>query len=230
MNSLYARDLTVAFGGRRVLSIDELAVKKGGLSVITGASGSGKSTLLRTFNRLNDFFPGCQVKGLLEASIGGRRQSVYDLEVDELRRKIGLVFQHPNVLPVSIVKNFTLPLVQGLGLPAGQAVRIAEERLKSVGLWNDVKNRLNSAADILSGGQKQRLCLARALALEPDILLLDEPTSSLDSGAAAEVEEYILEISKNITVVLVTHSLKQAEKLGTHFFEMEKINAVDRGQ
>ncbi|MDR1045051.1 MAG: phosphate ABC transporter ATP-binding protein [Candidatus Adiutrix sp.] len=228
MNSLYARALTVDFGDRRVLSIDELAVKKGGISVIAGASGSGKSTLLRTFNRLNDFFPDCQVKGLLEASIDGRRQSVYDLKVDELRRKIGMVFQHPNVLPVSIIKNFTLPLVQGLGLSSDQAVRMAEERLKSVGLWNEVKNRLNSAADILSGGQKQRLCLARALALEPDILLLDEPTSSLDSGAAAEVEEYILAISKNVTIVLVTHSLKQAERLGTHFFDMEKINEVSK--
>lgn len=228
MNSILAKNLSVSFGDRRILEISGLQVAQRGVTVISGPSGAGKSTLLRTFNRLNDFFSNCRVEGTIEARLDGAMCSIYSLPPDKLRRKIGMVFQHPNVLPVSIMKNFTLPLVQGMGLSYGQAGKIAEDMLKSVGLWNDVKDRLNLAAETLSGGQKQRLCFARAMALEPEILLLDEPTSSLDSHSAAEVEEYIVETSKNISIILVTHSRTQAEKLGHHFLDMEKINEVQK--
>lgn len=229
MNCLSARDLSVSFSGRRVIDLKTLDLPQGGVTVITGASGSGKSTLLRAFNRLNEFFPDSLTRGTIEAHLGGSMRSIYDLPIDELRRKIGLVFQHPNVLPVSILKNFTLPLTQGLGWPRARAEAAAEETLRSAGLWPEVMGRLKAPAETLSGGQKQRLCLARALALEPEILLLDEPTSSLDRRSAGLVEELITDISRQVTIILVTHSQAQAEKLGQHFFDLEKFNqASDR--
>lgn len=219
------RHLAVSFGGRRVLSVPELSIRSHTVTVITGASGSGKSTLLRSLNRLNECFKDCLTTGSVMVNLGGQMHSIYDFPPELLRRKVGMVFQHPNVLPVSVEKNFTIPLVHGAGIRYHTAVRIMEEKLRLVGLWEDLSGRLAEPAQTLSGGQQQRLCMARALALEPEILLLDEPTSSLDPKASETVEEYILKISRTVTVIAVTHNAAQAAKLGEDHIDMEKINS-----
>ncbi|MDR2884744.1 MAG: phosphate ABC transporter ATP-binding protein [Deferribacteraceae bacterium] len=222
MNAVTIKDLSVSFGDNRVLSIGELNIKAEGITVIMGASGSGKTTLLRSINRLNECFDSCKTSG--EITIFDR--SIYSYPLEELRCKAGMVFQDPNVLPFSIEKNFTLPLRHGMNVDIKRAREIARKKLTLVGLWDDVKSRLNEPAESLSGGQKQRLCIARALALEPKILLLDEPTSSLDVNAATVVEDYILELSRTITIVMVTHNPTQAQKMGQEFINIDKLSEI----
>lgn len=208
--------LTVSFFGRTVLRNVSVAFPFGRTSVILGRSGSGKSTLLRSINRLNDCFDGCRESGQVEVALGGKltpTRGPEAPELTELRRKAGMVFQNPNPLPVSIRKNVTLPLSLAFGLGPGETDRIVREKLALVGLWDEVKDRLDSPALNLSGGQQQRLCLARALALKPELLLLDEPTASLDRTAAARIEDLILSLKGKISVILVSHSLAQASKL-----------------
>ena len=226
MNLFEIRGLTVSFGGVQVLNIPSLDIVKGERVVITGASGNGKTTLLRSLNRLNECFPESKTGGTVKVILNGTLQDINAVPLEELRRKVGMVFQHPNVLPVSILKNFTVPLMHGMGVKRKDAEQVMAEKLKLVGLWDEVSDRLDKSAASLSGGQQQRLCLARALSLDPEILLLDEPTSSLDPQASELIEEYILKISSTVNIVAVTHSIAQAEKLGTQFIDIKKINKV----
>ncbi len=225
MNAFEINDLSVSFSGRNVLHINELSIKEHAVTVIMGRSGCGKSTFLRALNRLNECFPGAETSGTVLVKLDGALRNITSYPVELLRRKCGMVFQHPNVLPVSIEKNFTIPLRHGMGIKAGEVHNIMRRNLILTGLWDEVKNRLTSQAASLSGGQQQRLCIARALSLEPEILLLDEPTSSLDQEAGAVVEECIRNLSGNVTIVAVTHSVAQAERIGTDFIDMEKANS-----
>lgn len=211
-----------------LLHVPGLAIPRQTVTAFLGPSGSGKSTLLRAVNRLNDCWPDLSTEGQVHIFLEGREWNVYPEQpaagaaalpvypTDKLRRKAGMVFQHPHLLPLSIARNITLPLVEGAGLTAAEAAARMEEALIRTGLWDEVKNRLLSGAERLSGGQMQRLCLARALALRPEILLLDEPTASLDAKAAGQVEEAIRELAGSLTIVLVTHSRKQADRLAPY--------------
>ena len=207
--------LHVSFGGKPALKDLTMEFQAKKLSVIIGRSGSGKTTLLRALNRLNECFPGCQTTGTVKLRVGDIFTDVYTngIALSELRRRVGMVFQTPNVLPVSIFKNLALPLKLVLGVPKKEISTRIEGALKSAHLWHEVKDRLGDQADTLSGGQQQRLCLARALALEPDILLLDEPTASLDFRAALRIEELLLDLKEKYTIVAVSHSLSQARRL-----------------
>jgi phosphate transport system ATP-binding protein len=207
--------LTVKFGGRIALREVHLSVPRRAVTVVIGPSGSGKTTLLRSLNRLNECFPGCSTEGTVRIRIGDRWVDAYHDKqpVTELRRRVGMVFQAPNVLPCSIEKNLTLPLFRLLGVSKRDAPAHVERALRDVELWNEVRDRLRHAATTLSGGQQQRLCLARALVLNPDVLLLDEPTSSLDFRSTRTIEQLLLQLRESYTIVAVSHSVGQTRRL-----------------
>jgi phosphate transport system ATP-binding protein len=207
--------LCVRFGGKLVLRDLTLAFPARQLTIVIGRSGSGKTTLLRALNRLNEWFPGCESSGAVRMQVNGSFTDVYanGMPLSELRRRVGMVFQTPNILPVSIFKNLALPLTLVLGVPKAELPDRIEEALKASHLWDEVKDRLLDRATTLSGGQQQRLCLARALALQPSVLLLDEPTSSLDYRAAMKIEELLLDLKTRYTIIAVSHSLSQAQRL-----------------
>jgi phosphate transport system ATP-binding protein len=228
MNCFEIKRLSVSFDGKQVLAIDALTIQAQRITVITGASGKGKSTLLRSLNRLNECFANCTTSGDIAVLLNGTLQPARDVAVEVLRRKAGMVFQQPNLLPVSIEKNFTIPLVHSAGAARKDAAHIMEEKLRLVGLWDDVKDRLSAPAATLSGGQQQRLCIARALSLAPEILLLDEPTSALDDRSRDVIESYIRSVGHALTVILVTHNHEQAERLGDDFIEIDTVNHVNR--
>ncbi len=219
MRCAVVRGLNVAFGGRVVLRDVDADFPVGKVSVILGRSGSGKSTLLRSINRLNECFDGWRGSGDVRVLLGGKLVPVAGNsapQITELRRRVGMVFQTPNPLPVSVRRNITLPLELTLGLSRAQAEETMRESLTAAGLWDEVSDRLDASALNLSGGQQQRLCLARALALKPDLLLLDEPTASLDQTAAQKVESLILALKEKVSVIMVSHSLQQASRLADH--------------
>ncbi len=207
--------LSVSFGGKLILKDLSLAFPARAMSVVIGRSGSGKTTLLRALNRLNECFPCCEISGTVKIQMGDECVDVYKdgLPLAELRRRVGMVFQVPNVLPVSIGKNLALPLRLVLGIHRQEIPDRIEEALKSVHLWSEVKDRLKDRATTLSGGQQQRLCLARVLALQPEVLLLDEPTASLDFRSAMKIEELLLDLKDKYTVIAVSHSLNQTRRL-----------------
>jgi phosphate transport system ATP-binding protein len=209
------RGLTVEFAGRPALAGVDLDLPRGRISVLLGRSGSGKTTLLRALNRLNDCFPDCVSKGLVQLHLGGAWRDIhqYPAPIEDLRRRVGMVFQAPALLPLSVARNMTLPLRLTLGLDKREAQAAAQDALVKAQLWDEVKDRLDRPAAGLSGGQQQRLCLARALALEPEILLLDEPTASLDYQATAKIEELLLALAGAYTLVVVSHGLGQARRL-----------------
>jgi phosphate transport system ATP-binding protein len=212
--------LSVAFAGRAVLDTLSLDVDSGGPTVLVGRSGSGKTTLLRALNRLNECLPGCATSGSVELHLGGAWVDAYapGTRPEELRKRVGMVFQTPNPLPVSVARNLDLPLALALGLGAAERSARMEQALREARLWDEVKDRLDHPAQTLSGGQQQRLCLARALAFRPEILLLDEPTASLDYKAARGVEELLLDLAGRYTVFLVSHNLNQARRLARGMF------------
>jgi len=207
--------LTIHFAGKAVLEEVNLTLRRGQLTVIVGPSGSGKTTLLRSINRLNECFPYCRTEGIVRLQLDGRNGNIYEdfLSLAELRRRVGMVFQTPAVLPFSIRKNLTMPLGVTLGLTGAAAAERLERALREVSLWDEVKDRLNDPASTLSGGQQQRLCLARVLALEPQVLLLDEPTASLDFRAAGRIEELLLKLKEKYTILAVSHSLSETRRL-----------------
>jgi phosphate transport system ATP-binding protein len=209
------RDLSVRFSEKTVLKEINLVTRPGQITVIVGPSGSGKSTLLRAVNRLNEFFPNCRTEGAVQLNLDGRFGDVYKgfVPLPELRRKVGMVFQTPSVLPFSIRKNLAMPLKVTLGLSGASLSERVEWALHEVSLWDEVKDRLHANASILSGGQQQRLCLARVLALEPQVLLLDEPTASLDFRAAQKIEALLTRLKKRYTILAVSHSLSQTRRL-----------------
>ncbi len=213
--TVVVKHLSVSFNGRDVLHEVGFALWPGRLTVLVGPSGSGKSTLLRAVNRLNEVFPACRTRGSVSVRLGGSRHEIYEdmLPLSDLRRGVGMVFQIPTVLPASIAKNLSMPLRVTLGLKGRDVEERSRWALGEVSLWEEVKDRLHHDATTLSGGQQQRLCLARILALEPEILLLDEPTASLDFKAAARIEQLLLELKQRYTIFMVSHSLRQAQRL-----------------
>ena len=234
MNSaICVENLSVSFAGREVLRGLSLEIQAGGPTVLVGRSGSGKTTLLRAINRLNECLPDCattgQVRLRLGGGLGGDWLEAYapGTVVENLRKRVGMVFQTPNVLPLSVERNIALPLKLALGLSAAQIRDRQEQALREAHLWDEVKDRLAAPAQTLSGGQQQRLCLARALAFAPDILLLDEPTASLDYKAAQGIEDLLQELASRYTLLVVSHSLNQARRLARHMFVLREGGQVE---
>lgn len=213
------KDLDLYYSEMQALKKISMDIQKNKITALIGPSGCGKSTFLKTLNRMNDLVPGVKVEG--QVLIDG--VDIYsDIDVNDLRRKVGMVFQKPNPFPMSIYDNIAYgPRLYGVTKKA-ELDQIVEESLKSAALWDEVKDRLKKSAMGLSGGQQQRLCIARALAVEPEILLMDEPTSALDPIATMKIEELALELKKKYTIVIVTHSMQQAGRISDHtaFFLM----------
>lgn len=223
--------LSVEFSGRRVLEDVNLTIHPGELSVIIGPSGSGKSTLLRAMNRLNELFPECSTSGSVQVRLDGRLVDIHRrgaIPLPELRRRVGMVFQTPTVLPFSVRKNITMPLRVTLGLEGRDLDQRMEWSLRQVGLWDEVKDRLPDDAATLSGGQQQRLCLARTLALGPQVLLVDEPTASLDFRATATIERLLTDLKDRYTIVAVSHSLSQARRLADRLWVLRQGRIVEQ--
>ncbi len=219
--ALEARNLSVHYGSTAAVKDISLVVPKNRVVALIGPSGCGKSTLLRCFNRMNDLVPAARVDG--EVLFHG--QNLYAPEVDpvEVRRRIGMVFQKPNPFPKSIYDNTAFgPRVNGY---EGDLDRIVEHSLRQAALWNEVRDRLGDSAYALSGGQQQRLCIARTLAVKPEIVLMDEPASALDPIATQRIEELIYELKKDYTIVIVTHSMQQAARVSdfTAFLYMGEL-------
>ena len=209
--ALETRGLVVGFGGTEVLKGIEIAVPRRQITALVGPSGCGKSTLLRCFNRMNDHLAGFFNRG--EVLVGGR--DVYDpgWPLESLRFAVGMVFQKPNPFPLSIRDNVLFgPTIAGVEQRAALD-EILERSLRGAQLWDEVKDRVGASALELSGGQQQRLCIARALASSPEILLLDEPASALDPIATAKLEETLVELAGEVTVLLVTHNMQQAGRI-----------------
>jgi len=207
--TLQTRDLSINYGEKRVIQKVNLKVSSHQVTAIIGPSGCGKSTLLRTFNRMNDFIPSFSMEG--EIIFQGK--SLYEASIDpgSIRQKIGMVFQRPNPFPKSIYKNIAWgPKVNGY---SGDLQELVEDALKRAALWDEVKDRLHDSALQLSGGQQQRLCIARAIAMNPEIILMDEPCSALDPRATARIEDLIQELRSNYTIVIVTHNMQQAARI-----------------
>ncbi len=220
--AISVQNLRICFGQRVILNNLTLDAPVGGPTVLVGRSGCGKSTLLRAINRLNECFPDCQTSGRVYVRLHDAVVNVYaeEMPLATLRRRVGMVFQTPNVLPVSIARNITLPLTATSSVHKSELAGRVEKALRTALLWEEVKDRLAHPAATLSGGQQQRLCLARALALEPEILLLDEPTASLDFKAAGQVEDLLLSLAERYTLLLVSHSLSQARRLARRLLVM----------
>jgi len=207
---LQIKDLNVSFGEKQVLHQISLNISANKVTAIIGPSGCGKSTLLRSINRMNDFFEGVKVEG--EIIFDGNNIYAEDVDPVVIRRRIGMVFQMPNPFPKSIFEN----VAYGLRIQGWRSRKAIEEQviksLQAAALWDEVKDRLHSSAFDLSGGQQQRLCIARAIAVEPEILLMDEPASALDPIATARVEELIRSLIEKYTIVLVTHNMQEAAR------------------
>ncbi|PKM28668.1 MAG: phosphate ABC transporter ATP-binding protein [Gammaproteobacteria bacterium HGW-Gammaproteobacteria-11] len=211
---LQIRDLAVAYGASQVLSGVSLDVFRGCITALIGPSGCGKSSFLACLNRLIDLLPGATASGTVQ--FDGQNILSPEQDVKRLRQRIGMIFQKPNPFPLSIRRNLELPLLErGINNKKEVNQRI-ETALRDVGLWEEVKTRLHSPATRLSGGQQQRLCIARALILEPEILLMDEPCSALDPISSAVVEELILRLKGRFTVIIVTHNLAQARRIANY--------------
>lgn len=214
------RNLSVLFGKHKVLSDVSLDIYPGQINVAVGSSGSGKTTFLRSLNRLNEFFPDCKTLGKVWVNLDDSEVDCYNSRypASRLRQKVGMVFQHPNLLPFSIHKNLALPLRLTAGLSKEDIEDRVQWSLQEVGLWEEVKDRLNKSALDLSGGQQQRLCLARVISLKPEVILLDEPSASLDFKSTARIEEMIFRLKEKYTIMAVTHSLSQMQRLADRIF------------
>ena len=217
------RQLSFSYNDKTILdniSMDFLDHK---ITAITGPSGSGKSTFLTILNRLWETTPGCALQGQVEIKFGDSFQNIYQRQYSAtlLRRQVGMVFQTPNPLPMSIYKNIAFPLELSGKTDKNKNKIMVEECLKLTGLWEEVSDRLNTSALELSGGQQQRLCIARAMILQPEILLLDEPTSSLDHKASTAIEHLLLKLKKQCTILIVSHYLDQVQRIADCIVELQ---------
>ena len=226
------RDVSVWFGKRKVLEGVNLAFHKKTVTALIGPSGCGKSTFIRTLNRLHELIPGAALAG--EVLYEGN--DIYAPEVDpvQIRLAIGMVFQKPNPFPSMTIRGNVLSGLKLSGMKRSNHDEIVEHTLTAAGLWNEVKDRLNNAAGDLSGGQQQRLVIARSLAVNPHVLLMDEPCSALDPASTLKIEETIRELSKDVTIIIVTHNMQQAVRVAdyTAFFlaaENEPGHVVEQG-
>jgi phosphate transport system ATP-binding protein len=221
---IYTRDLCFYYHRQQVLHDINLQLPAHQITAITGPSGSGKSTFLMILNRLWEEIEGCSISGNVEMELDGHLQDINDraLSARVLRRKVGMVFQQPNPLPMSIFKNIAFPLRLAYITDKNQVRHAVECALREVHLWDEVKDRLNADGRLLSGGQQQRLCLARALVLKPEVLLLDEPTSSLDPEASAAIEELLLALKQQCTLIMVSHYQDQIQRIADLRFEVRE--------
>ncbi|MGA7428582.1 MAG: phosphate ABC transporter ATP-binding protein PstB, partial [Rhodoplanes sp.] len=207
-----ARDVNVFYGDKQALKDVNLDVPENAVTALIGPSGCGKTTFLRCINRMNDTIPTARVTGRLE--IDGRDVNDPEIDVVQLRARVGMVFQKPNPFPKSIFENVAYgPRIHGLARNKADLEEIVLTSLKRAGLYDEVKDRLVESGTALSGGQQQRLCIARAIAVSPDIILMDEPCSALDPIATAKIEELMDELRTNFTIVIVTHSMQQAARV-----------------
>lgn len=221
-------DLNLYYGDKHALKDIHLDIEKNKVTALIGPSGCGKSTFLRCLNRMNDLIDGCRITGSIAMEgidiFGG------DMNVVDLRTRVGMVFQKPNPFPMSIYDNITYgPRCQGI---KSRKIldEIVQQALKKAALWDEVKDRLHDSALGLSGGQQQRLCIARAIAMEPEVILMDEPTSALDPIATNRIEDLIEELKQDYTIVIVTHSMQQASRVSdtTAFFLMGEVIEADQ--
>ena len=222
------RNLNLWYEGKQVLFDINLDVRKREVTTLIGPSGCGKSTFLRCFNRMNDFVPNCKVEGKID--IGGMDVLSEETNVVLLRAKVGMVFQKPNPFPKSIYDNIAYgPKLHGMARGKKKLDAIVEESLRSVGLWEELRGRLRDNACQLSGGQQQRLCIARAIAVRPTMLLMDEPCSALDPLATGVVENLIRDLKKNFTIMVVTHSIKQVQKISDKVVFFSGGRIIEKG-
>jgi phosphate transport system ATP-binding protein len=218
------KDVSVYYGAFKAVKDVNFTVAKNEITALIGPSGCGKSTLLRSLNRMNDLIPGARVEG----TVAYHGKNIYDAGVDpvEVRRRIGMVFQKANPFPKSIFDNVAYgPKIHGV--PRAEREAIVEDSLKKAALWDEVKDKLRQSALALSGGQQQRLCIARTIALAPEVVLMDEPCSALDPIATARIEELMVDLAKQFTIVIVTHNMQQAARVSdkTAFFSTE-VNEI----
>lgn len=211
---LRIENLNAYYFDHHVLKNINLSIPERKVTAIMGPSGCGKTTLIRCINRLHELTPGARVSGKIYL----HDEDIFSMESMVVRKKMGMVFQKPNPFPTMSIYNNVLSgyHLNGLKLSRAEEERIVEETLKKVGLWDEVKDKLHKRGTFLSGGQQQRLCIARAIALYPEILLMDEPTSALDPISAAKIEELILNLKENYTVIIVTHNLQQASRISDY--------------
>ena len=211
MSMISVKGLQKSFGKHEVLKGIDIEIQPGEVVAIVGPSGCGKSTFLKTLNRMNDLVPGVRIEG--EVLYNGRDIFSKEVDVTWLRKKIGMVFQKPNPFPMSIYDNIAYgPRLHGTHSKA-ELNDLVEKSLRGAALWDEVKDRLKKSALGLSGGQQQRMCIARALAVEPDVLLMDEPTSALDPASTMRIEELMASLKESYTVVIVTHNMQQAARI-----------------
>ena len=223
-----AKDLCLWYGENQALKNINISIPEKSITALIGPSGCGKSTFLKTLNRMNDLIPSVKIQG--EVSYNGRNIFDKDVDVNELRRDIGMVFQKPNPFPMSIYDNIAYgPRTHGITSKV-KLDEIVEKALKDAAIWDEVKDRLKKNALGLSGGQQQRLCIARALAVEPKVLLMDEPTSALDPISTSRIEELALQLKEKYTIIIVTHNMQQAVRISdnTAFFLLGEL--VEMGE
>ncbi|MFQ5773054.1 MAG: phosphate ABC transporter ATP-binding protein PstB [Kiloniellaceae bacterium] len=221
------RGLSVFYGDKPAITGVDLDIPRDRVTALIGPSGCGKSTFIRCLNRMNDVIPGCRVAGTV--LIDGRDIYASDLDVVQLRARVGMVFQKPNPFPKSVFDNVAYgPRIHGMAQGRAELQEIVEHSLVRAALWDQVKDRLHEPGTSLSGGQQQRLCIARAIAVNPEMLLMDEPCSALDPIATAQIEELIDELRETLTIVIVTHNMQQAARVSqsTAFFHMGRMVEV----
>ena len=215
MNSILSvQDLCLWYGSHQALTNINIEIPEKSITALIGPSGCGKSTFLKTLDRMNDLIPDVKITG----SVKYKGEDIFDptVDVSELRRQVGMVFQKPNPFPMSIYDNIAYgPRTHGMKNKA-KLDEIVEQSLRGAAIWDEVKDRLKKNALGLSGGQQQRLCIARALAVEPDVLLMDEPTSALDPISTSKIEELAMELKEKYTIVIVTHNMQQAVRISDH--------------
>ena len=227
MNIITTNDLCLWYGKTQALRDINISVPEGSITALIGPYGCGKSTFLKTLNRMNDLVPDVRITG----SVKYRGKDIFapGTDVNELRRQIGMVFQKPNPFPMSIYDNIAYgPRTHGIRSKA-KLDEIVETSLKNAAIWDEVKDRLKKSALGLSGGQQQRLCIARALAVDPDVLLMDEPTSALDPISTTRIEELAMELKSKYTIIIVTHNMQQALRISnkTAFFLLGELVECD---
>jgi phosphate transport system ATP-binding protein len=223
-----ARNVDVFYGTKQAINNVSIDIATENVTAFIGPSGCGKSTFLRALNRMNDTIPGCKVTG--EITLDGEDIYASGMDVVQLRARVGMVFQKPNPFPKSIYENVAYgPRIHGLAATKADMDAIVEKSLRRAGLWDEVKDRINEPGTALSGGQQQRLCIARAIAVSPEVILMDEPCSALDPIATARIEELIDELKGRYAIVIVTHSMQQAARVSqkTAFFHLGNIVEYD---
>ena len=225
VNAITVKDLNLWYGQTRALKNITMDIPEKSITALIGPSGCGKSTFLRTLNRMNDLIPGVKITG----EVRFRGENIFSADVNDLRRHVGMVFQKPNPFPMSIYDNVAYgPRTHGVRNRA-QLDEKVEKALRAAAIWDEAKDRLKKNALGMSGGQQQRLCIARALAVQPEVLLMDEPTSALDPISTARIEDLCAELKENYTIVMVTHNMQQALRISdrTAFFLLGDLVEYD---